>query len=238
MDYSLKLFSSLIKRMTPASQCTSEKSIAAGWTMHYTEFPWLEGIIESMKKDGEYSVSRNDLIRTNDKRERLIKIIFWGFPNAYRSNWTLRNILLNVNRIITLLPDYGARLREDDYLSLFDALNQIDGMKESTISKILCFWEIKVASSEAIIVDQFVRECSHLFYELWGTSVLYPYSAEDNLFVVKKVNRLSRKIGATPQQLECFLFNTGKVVKANRLSLFRQLLQFSGVNVSEDTEEE
>ena len=68
-----------------------------------------------------------------------------------------------------------------------------------------------------------------MFYQLWGTSLIYPYSAEDNYFVVKKVNSLARSMNVRPQQLEFFLFNTGKIVKNNRLSLFKQLLQFAGV---------
>ncbi len=234
MDYRIEQFADYIKRIDTESQTTSVEQIPNKWTIHYDRFPWLQEILESIESNGEYKLSRRDIFNTQDKRERVVKTIFWGFPKAYRSNETLESILESIDNITKALHNYGRILTQEEYISLFNNLRRIGGMQESTISKLLCFWRIRVASSEAIIVDQFVRESSHIFEQLWGTSLLYPYSAEDNLFVVKKINSIARSMKVRPQQLEYFLFITGKIAKSNRLTLFKQLLQLAGGNVLED----
>ena len=234
MQYTVKRFKDLICKETPISQATEVSAIPRSWTKHYPSHGWIEPILASMRTDdGNIRISRNDIINTANPRERLLKILFWGYPGGFRDSDYLNSILSSIDTIIGYLPVFNARLTQDQFLQLYERLSGINGMSESTISKILCFWKLKIASSEAVIVDQFVLECHHLYDDFWDVEVSNRGS-EQHLRVVKKINRIARSIRVDPQQLELFLFKSGKAIKEARRSLYRSLLSYSGIVISED----
>jgi hypothetical protein len=234
MQYTVKRFKNQISHETPGTQTTEVSILSRGWTMHYQSYGWLEPILASMRtNDGNIRVSRNDIFNTGNRRERLVKILFWGYPSAFRDSNYLNSILGSIDSIIKYLPVFNSRLSQNHFLQLYRNLSGINGLSESTISKILCFWGLKIASSEAVIVDQFVLECCHLYDDFWDIEV-FNRGGEQYLKVVKKINRLARSICVEPQQLELFLFKSGKAIKETRRSLYRSLLSYSGLAISEE----
>lgn len=240
MDYTLTLFQDAIEKMEPSRQTTNQKQVARNWTMHYEDFPWVENIIMSLRNDdGTVSISRGEIYTTENPVERLVKTLYWGYPKGFPSNHLyLHNILDSADQIVNLLPAVGSRLTIERFTNLFDSLKDaVDGMSVSTISKILTFWKVKAASSESVIVDQFVLECIHLFDDFWGMST-NASSADAYYSMIKKINGLARKMSVTPEQTELFLFRTGKLVKKNRHQLFNLLLAaYSGFDGMEDDTE-
>ena len=237
MIYTVTHFADAIRKLNPEGQATTQNKVASNWTIHYAQFPWVEPILMSQFKDGgAICVTRGDIYATTDPLARFVKTLYWGYPGGFPSNnQYLRNILDKANEIVECLPEIGTRLTVEQYTALFDRLkSMVSGMSVSTISKILAFWKIKAASSESVIVDQFVMECIHLFDDFWGMST-DASSADAYYGMVKKINGLAKKMSVSPEQTELFLFKTGKTVKENRHGLFRILL---GVYTGDSSEEE
>jgi len=235
IQYKLFHFSKLIKAVDTGDQTTISKNLSYRWSKHFAGFPWVETVISSLKKDdGSYRVSRNDIYNTVDPMDRLVKIVFWGYPNAFQDGNYLRNILKNAEIITESLGEVGTILRINDYLELFNNLkSRVSGIGVSTISKILTFWRIKAASSESVIVDSRVMECVRLFDDFKGMPTATE-TADGYCEMVKKINSIAKSIEATPEQVEYFLFKMGKVVRENRHQLFNILLAtYNDVEIEE-----
>ena len=225
IQYKLFHFAKQIKAVETGDQTTISKNLSYRWSKHFAEFPWVEMIFSSLKNDdGSYRVSRNDIYNTVDATERLVKIVFWGYPNAFQDGNYLRNILKDADAITKSLGEVGSILTINDYLALFNNLkSMVSGIGVSTISKILTFWKIKAASSESVIVDSRVMECVRLFDDFYGMRTATE-TADGYYEMVKKINSLAKSIEATPEQVEYFLFKMGKLVRDNRHQLFNILL--------------
>ena len=134
-----------------------------------------------------------------------------GYPKGMQGKENLRGIVEHLNDIVQLLSQPGLEqpLRQETFFALYNGLTSISGLKQSTASKLLYFFNIHVGNNQALIVDTNV-EAAFQAFDVFVAVSFEADPAKRYLKQLKKMNSLARQHHFQPAQLEYFLFDFGK----------------------------
>ncbi len=169
----------------------------------------ISAIVESFHRpDGSYSLSRAEIFACNDAFEKVVKTIWWGYPNGLRSHFD--DVAQNFRLMAEILQPYrGRELDEPNFIELYNSLNQIQHIGPSTISKLLYFFNVSQGQTRCVIVDSRVRSAMAAFDDF------HPVRNNDPALWYLEHARQINEVGidgATPEQIEYFLFSANPQV--------------------------
>lgn len=166
--------------------------------------PEVAAVIEQFHRgDGSYSLSRAEIFACDDAFEKVVKTIWWGYPNGMMFHF---NEVAQYFRVIAKLlqPCRDNVLDEQSFIALYDSLNRIQHIGLSTISKLLYFFNVSKGLARCVIVDSRVRMAMTAFDDFQPVHNRVP--ALLYLELVRQINGTG-VVEATPEQIEYFLFN-------------------------------
>lgn len=154
------------------------------------------------------TLSRREIFDETDTRNKIIKILVWGYSNNSRSIGT--KVLSNhLDRIVSLFDRYR---KQEISNAVIKEFFDVPGISISTVSKILYFMQAKIEGYPAFIVDSRVLDALPLFEELYNL----PKGDNVNTYrkIVVAIGKLAKGNGVESDQIEYFLFNSGKAWSA------------------------
>lgn len=157
------------------------------------------------------TISRNDLFKTVDIDEFIVKTLMWGYPTGGRGN-NITKVLeeTNFRKLVKLLQQY-----RNDNVTLEELkrdIKTIKGVNLSTMSKLLHFLKINVNDETALILDQKIINIisNNRFVELHPLiGIKYNKAIDRYVEYLKTINQLATKIQVLADQIELFLFMFG-----------------------------
>lgn len=178
-------------------------NLSVKWQRECAINAFVNQIIESFhRSDGSYSLKRAEVFACVDPLEKVIKALWWGYPNGMRSHF--HEVMQCMGDIAGLLgPHTNQHLNIQDFTTLFDRLYAIPYVGHATISKLLYFFGIYQDDTQCVIVDRFVRESMAYYDEFLPVHTAQPVNWY--LEHARQINNLNIN-GATPEQIEYFLF--------------------------------
>lgn len=167
--------------------------------------------------DNSVMISRHDLFNsTNELDLFIIKVLMWGYPTKGRG----KNIekILEPENFDQTIKKLEAVKQKDISNKEVEALFS-DGLKLSTVSKLLYFLQTKVESFPALILDLRVieaitRKNGFDDDELVDLKALsYDNAPKQYPKYLKAINNLALKMDVKAGQIEMFLFEYGTTLK-------------------------
>lgn len=153
----------------------------------------------------EVSLSREQIRRQADRRRKCLEVLLWGYPAGMRGNETA--YLANLDAI-------SERAASDaQWPDYFASLDDLKGLGMSTITKLAYFFGRTFEGHPAVILDS--RIVAVLTRATWAEfaglrCVTYNNASKHYLRYLETTALVTRGIGgATPEQLEFFLFSLG-----------------------------
>ena len=164
------------------------------------------------------SINRQDLFTINNIREKIIKIIYWGYPTGMQGHINFSNILQN----ITVIEDSMVSIKnnphpsENDFNDLSNIFSEVPGLGLSTYSKFLYFLDINFNGYKSLILDRRLIEVFRrgVFDDYLDFRNINYNNAVNNYFnYIKVTNQIANRIGTNAENIEQFLFIFGNNLK-------------------------
>jgi hypothetical protein len=207
-------YEKLITNLHVKQQCFTTKRKT--WEGAEKKIDWLASFNDNLfNGNHSISISRKDIFETENIRQKIIKTIYWGYPNGMRGP-NFVSILTDIEIIekslnkIKQVHEPSAK----DFYDLKNVFKEVKGLGLSTYSKLLYFFQISIDKNPCLILDQrlidvFASKTYSEFHEL--EKISYGISAENNyLHFLNITNQLSEKLKTNGENIEQFLFIFGK----------------------------
>lgn len=201
LDYRDCILSQNVFHHTVRKECLS-----ARWQQKCNEDAEVRRVIESISSSGSIAVSRGQIFQTLEAYDKLIKVLWWGYPNGMRVSRYFCNVISTARAMSTILKQYQDNdIANDEYIQLYHQIKSTvgQGIGMSTISKLLYFFNIGVEGNKPIIVDSRVKKAMSYFDDF--NHIHTSDEANWYLTAVKEINRVAGD-WAVPDQIEYFLF--------------------------------
>lgn len=168
--------------------------------------------------DFENGYSREDLLNMPLSKEKIIKILMWGYPRGSRGR-NISNLLGLIDDIIEILSI--AHDKECDRKNLYyiiSKLNHLNGIGRSTWSKFLYFSRITFEKIPLLILDQKLEKAlsEQIVNDVEFPSLEDAENIDAYLGYLQSSNTLARKLKVIPDSLELFFFMFTEVFKLHR----------------------
>jgi hypothetical protein len=213
----LAAYTELIRQLPYKDQAFVTKSSI--WKPYKKDGSFGRFYQETFLKNESITISRGELfsIAKKDPTKGILATILWGYPMGYTRGF---NMPILFPRFLNQVEFLSERLPIQKSITndeLKYMLRKCDGMGLSTLSKLLYFFNIKIAGCRCLIMDaRIVGVLSKgQFTELQPLSCIREHNKE-KLYAeyVKVCAQLSQKRGYKPDQLELFLFMFGSNLKS------------------------
>jgi len=167
----------------------------------------------------EVTISREDLFNSfdNDPIEMFIlKIIYWAYPRGMRGN-NLKKLTQNENfdRLVNILLNIKKK-PEISTEFIEHALNSIDGIGLSTLSKFLYFSCATFNKKSCLILDQrLIKVFNNMYFVEYNflRNCKYPYSVDEYIDYIDITDDIAGRMKFGADYLEMFLFVFGNNLK-------------------------
>lgn len=160
----------------------------------------------------EVSLSRQQIRRQADRRRKCLEVLLWGYPVGMRGK-RHESYLANLDTI-------SERAASDaPWPEYFEALDAVHGLGMSTITKLAYFFGKTFDGHPAVILDS--RIMAVLTRTTWAEfaglgNVTYNNASRHYLRYLETTASVACGIeGATPEQLEFFLYSLGDAFGAS-----------------------
>lgn len=206
---SLKDYRACIIANNVQAHTIRKNGLSVKWQQVRDRNPEIAPVLESFHRDdGSYSLSRAEIFACDDAFEKIVKTIWWGYPNGmmFHFNEVAQSFRV-MAEILQLCRD--RELDEPNFIQLYNNLNQIQHIGPSTISKLLYFFNISQGQTQCVIVDSRVRSAMAAFDDF------HPVRNNDPALWYLEHARQINEVGidgATPEQIEYFLFSVNPQV--------------------------
>lgn len=172
---------------------------------------------EIFKGKSELKISRENVLTNCPLNIFIYYVIMWGYPRGMRGQANDAEIFKNINLISEIInkPKRNS-LKEEDWESIRKSLSSIKGLGVSTISKLLYFRTFKFGDFNALILDDRLLRVfqNGEFKEFEKLKNLKRTNAmSDYLYYLEIMHETAKEIGASPENLEMFLFTFGSNLK-------------------------
>ena len=201
----IKTYKKLIKEIPIKKQSMHARKIVWQSRLGHTLFKVIEPVFD---KD-EIIITRGDILEEKDNRTKIIKTLVWGYPEGGRGT-NVKKVLGSLDNLCgKLLRDKGKNLTEVKAKELINSLEEVDGIGPSTWSKLLYFFEVSVNKHRCQIFDARVEQSLNAsqFKEFKKEKGKWNQKKVDDFFkYIEKLDKVSKRLGVDPDQLENFLF--------------------------------
>ncbi len=165
------------------------------------------------------TINRFDLYSSSNMEEFVLKTLMWGYPTKGRGN-NINNLLKpdNFINLIAILKEY--QNSEITLEILQKNLNKIKGLGLSTMTKFTHFLNTKINGNRALILDNQIIEAINTkryeeFRALEGIS--YDNAVKKYQVYTEIIEKLTREMNVSPDQVEMFLFTFGRILSNNSI---------------------
>lgn len=217
MPITIIQFQDLIKALPTRRQCFSVPR--DNFANIENLFPWVMNLNNILfMNQNAIQISRNDLFNhTNIDREKILKIIYWGYPRGMRGNHLI-NILNNVDLIVEELNrlHINNNLIANDYITFHQWTNGINGLGSSTYTKFLYFCNIYFNSIHSMILDErIITNFNNNIYFEFANLAPITRNQFPNFYIeyLETLQRLSLTMNTNEENIEQFLFIFGNNLK-------------------------
>lgn len=213
----IETYKILISNLPVKQQCYTTKRTT--WRKAEEESKWLKDLNNKLfEGKNTLTISRKDIFETLNSKEKIIKIIYWGYPAGMRGNHFI-NIFKNIDLIENILMELKkiSYPTENDFQLLTKKLKEIRGLGLSTYSKILYFFEISFNKDCCLILDQrIINVFSNQTYSEFDKlkTIRYKNAEVNYLYFINLLNRLASTFNTKGENIELFLFSFGSNLKA------------------------
>jgi hypothetical protein len=191
----------------------------ATWLKAEKEISWLKQFNDYLfGSNSTMTISRQDIFKTNEPKEKIIKTIYWGYTAGMRGN-NFINILkyINIieNALLTLSQNPNPSI--NDFLNLTETFKSVPGLGLSTYSKLLYFFKISFNNNYCMILDQRIIDVfSSQLYENFQqlSNIRYNNAEKKYLDYLQIVGKLSKDMETEGENIELFLFTFGNNLKS------------------------
>ncbi len=211
----------LISSLPVSQQCFTTKRTT--WTKAESEIEWLKNLNNRLFGDNKtLTLSRQDIFKTHNPREKIIKTIYWGYTAGMRGNHFM-NILKQIdtieNALLTLKQKTNPTTPE--FNSLTEIFRNVSGLGLSTYSKLLYFFEISFNEYPCLILDQrlidvFASKTYSGFQQI--ENIRYDNAEKKYLVFLELTRLLAKKLNTRGENIELFLFTFGKNLKTTNMT--------------------
>lgn len=214
-------FTDLIQSLPVRNQSFTTKRTYKKWLYAENNFPWFKSLNDTIFEAGNIlTLSRNDLFEINDPKEKIIKIVYWGYPKGMQGGHeNLKGILQEIDNIIKILSELKGlpSISIKNLTNVQKDFEDIDGLGMSTYSKLLYFFQINVDNLPCLIVDQRILRAirSNLFSDFKAISRLKGKKEKNYFTYLKCINDIAKKLNTKGENIEQFLFLFGNNLKEN-----------------------
>jgi len=212
----LSAYNGLIRHLPYLDQAFETKK--ATWDREqYEEHPEFNQFLkETFSNDDVANFSRQDLFNRvgGDIKAAVFSIIFWGYPRNMRGN-TFESILKALPDIERIL--LGSRILDTVHYTAICQRLKGSGIGLSTLTKFLYFFDFTLEGYRCLILDSRIVDVlnARTFAELTMPDYITEYNKERAYPIyLQLMHRLSEKNGYQVDQLELFLFQFGRNLKA------------------------
>ena len=192
------------------------------WLRHIGE-PTVSGTalarVFSLSRDPlGVKVSRGDIRKfgaSGDLPAALMAALVWGYPGGMRGGYA-ESVCNSLESIVDLIqPCLNSDIA--DWEAHYSATDGIRGLGLSTYSKFLAFLPVSVGGNSALILDEVVaRVAGDERFEELDDLVGLSYETAPARYpeYLRCMAAVARDLGASPEQLEMFLFAFGRNLKS------------------------
>jgi len=202
---SIKKYKKLIQALPVKKQASLIKKEV--WKKRFREK--LSPIVSVLfSKNDEIVISREDILKENDCRKKIIMILMWGYPTGGRGNH-IQDALESIDGLCeNLFKIKDKSLTKDKAKNLIQQFDCIKGLGPSTWSKLLYFFNISVDFRKCQIFDiKIVNSLNKIQFKEFNRTDWNQQNIDDYFEYLELTNSLSQKLNASPDQLENFLFH-------------------------------
>ncbi len=206
MKLKLTPFKTFIRTLNVGDKKIERKKRSKFWIDAMQNYKAVKDCLISCKnKDNFYSISRNDIFKETDDTNKVIEVLFWGYPSLKEIEG--RDISAIVKSITLILNGYKKRkISEKDIKSFQEKCVELK-LPEGAYSKYLYFFEVHYGNNKPLlIVDRFLKAGINVFSDFDNCS-------DEYLSICDRINDLSVDLGAAPDKLEYFLFMVGRFLQ-------------------------
>jgi len=211
----LENFQTLIQNLPVRQQSFTTKRNNKKWRFAENNFPWFKDCNDNYFINGELKISRQDIFNIeNSPREKILKTIFWGYPNGMQGGHkSFEGILSNIDKleeILTYLQNSND-LTLNDLKKAQNCFKQISGIGLSTYSKLLYFFDIKINKIPALIIDKRLLDNfkSNIFEDFSSLSKVKGSNEKKYYNCVELINDAAQRLETNGENIEQFLFIFG-----------------------------
>ena len=208
----------LIVSLPVKEQCVTTKR--STWTKAEREIRWLKNMNDILFNESNFlQLSRQDIFNTIKAEEKIIKIIYWGYPAGMRGNHFV-SILKEIDKIKESLLNLKNKSNNTtkEFKELKSLFKKIKGLGLSTYSKLLYFFEISFNDSPCIILDNriidvFAKNIYINFYEF--RSIKYENAQNHYIDYLSLLKQIANELETREENIELFLFSFGSNLKSS-----------------------
>ena len=155
--------------------------------------------------ESEIEICRKNILFEQDFSKKIVMALMWGYPTGGRGN-NIQNILKDASLKGMLSSVHKKNLTQEKAEELLKGFAKIKGLGLSTWSKLLYFFQVSIESMKCQIFDiKIVDSLNHVQFEELEHGT-WKHEPKQYFEYIKLLRGLAKKIGASPDQVELFLF--------------------------------
>ena len=213
-------FQNCISNLPVRNQSFTTKRDNKKWLEVESRYNWYYTLNNSIFGTNlNFTSSRQDLLDCDviDK-EKLLKIIYWGYPEGFQGYSNNINLIGNLETIAKELNNLkgNKNLNQNDFLDFHTWSKEISGLGISTYSKFLYFCEIKFNNKPSIILDSRLMNIFNngIFDEYQSISNIRADNAHKKYIeYIELTHNLAISMNTREENIEQFLFIFGNNLK-------------------------
>lgn len=173
----------------------------------WLNFPEKDALYGAIFVNDVINLSRAEVKAETDIKTKIMKVLMWGYK---KTNGSLRpqyfdSIVNHLNVLEPIFADIQNRnLNAEERKNFFTRLRTVNGLGQSTYSKLLYFFNVSFEGKKCLILDKWVLKSLNYFDEFAGTD--WQKTEVCYLTYLNRMDELAGLHNVSPEQLERFLF--------------------------------
>jgi hypothetical protein len=212
-------YKQLIQNLPVRQQSFTAKRDNKKWIEAEKNFKWFKALNDNYFTNEQLQISRQDIFDiTNSPKEKILKTIFWGYPNGMQGGHkSFAGILSKIDRLVEILSDLqnSNDLKIDDLKKAQNNFKPISGLGLSTYSKLLYFFDIKINNIPCLIIDKRLLDVFQLntFTDFTSLSKIKGDKEKKYFDCLTIINSVAERLETKGENIEQFLFIFGNNLK-------------------------
>jgi hypothetical protein len=212
-------YKQLIQNLPVRQQSFTAKRDNKKWLEAEKNFKWFKTLNDNYFTNEQLQISRQDIFDiTNSPKEKILKTIFWGYPNGMQGGHkSFAGILSKIDRLVEILSDLqdSNDLKFEDLKKAQNSFKPINGLGLSTYSKLLYFFDVKINNIPCLIIDKRLLDVfqSNTFADFTSLSKIKGDNEKKYFDCLTIINSAAERLETKGENIEQFLFLFGNNLK-------------------------